>query len=273
MKKRYLIGLLALVTALALGFVGCDSGGSSDGDSLADLVLLQRTDSGREIETTISGSGRNVQMLQPVEGGIYNYVIRWADTREEISRGKMEYDGFYMVFKPSDGSPDFTGTYTGGSMKVDIPLSDGTKAGVGSGGGGSVGVGSGSSNKCECIDIDTCVTECNDGAEGCSESGGACGHRVCVFGSGKHVEADCEEHYKCMSGYGNDAKHTPCVVCEVAPCADGYVAAEHATAPCGVAAHKICEASYEAADHGVCALCQARLCNGENHGSGQCDGP
>jgi len=113
MKKRFLIGLLALTAALVLSmaFAACDSGGSSE-DSTERLIQRGTID-GKAVEAIINKSGNfKAAALEPAND--QHYVIRFIDPVEVISQGTIEYSAPYITFVPNDGGARFTGLYYGG---------------------------------------------------------------------------------------------------------------------------------------------------------------
>jgi len=143
MKKKLILGLLAVVLALGLTFLGCSNPASNS--TVDEPLVLKDTVNGKVVEITISRTDPSKAVIKPQKGDYF--VIKLDGV--VISKGTVTQvsTSGTMTFKPSEDSPgpktEFTGTLSsGGELSIpSIPYEGGTITGVnadssgGSGGG------------------------------------------------------------------------------------------------------------------------------------------
>ena len=143
MKKKQILGLLAMAMALGLTLLGCSNPASNS--TVDEPLVLKDTVDGKVVEITISRTDPSKAVIKPQKGDYFvikldGVVISKGTVTQVTSSGAM-------TFKPSADSPgpktEFTGTLSsGGALSIpSIPYEGGTITGVnadssgGSGGG------------------------------------------------------------------------------------------------------------------------------------------
>ncbi|MCL2069535.1 MAG: hypothetical protein FWH19_00935 [Treponema sp.] len=145
MKKHLYFGLLAVLLAIGLVFVGCgdDNGGSgpnvNPGRNLVGMSFVGIDDAGRPIEVRIFRASTNGAVYEPANQDEFTITFEG----QEISRGRITIDDSNVTFWPNSGG-SFTGRLIGMFLDIpSIPYNGSTITGFSTQSGGFIGAGPG----------------------------------------------------------------------------------------------------------------------------------